>query len=392
MEIKRLTKENYDELLGFLNYVFANKYKREMDFLNEQPKMWVRDDEHMGKHFGVFENGKLVSVAGLYPLNVKIGENTLLFATTGNVATHPEYEGRGYFRAIFTEIMKELKKLNVDVARLGGDRQRYANWGYEPAGQSYNILFTENNRIKFFKNIGDDIKFKKIERNDIDSLKFVNELSRKSKIFVERSIEDNYRDVYGAICTRHTTPYLAIKHSNPVGYLSAVANNQHVGSSDWGSNILEIRANDAEIFTEMICAWQRELDTDITFKLPPHMPELLKKFLAGAENITISSPSRFKVMNFEKLINALMRIKNPAMMIDGEVVVEILDYGKIKLFKKGDACGCELCGEDTDIVFDNLTAIRILLGHTPPIEIAETSPLLASWLPLPLSWDMLDTV
>ena len=101
MEVKRLSAENYDELLDLLNAVFANKYGRDMDFLSEQPKMWVRDDEHMRKHFGIFEDGRLVAVSGIYPLSVKIGGKTLKFATTGNVATHPDYEGRGYFSATF---------------------------------------------------------------------------------------------------------------------------------------------------------------------------------------------------------------------------------------------------------------------------------------------------
>ena len=56
MELKRLKAENYDELLNLLNKTFSNKYGREMDFLSEQPKMWVRDDEHMEKHFGIFED------------------------------------------------------------------------------------------------------------------------------------------------------------------------------------------------------------------------------------------------------------------------------------------------------------------------------------------------
>ena len=77
-------------------YTFGNKYKRPMDFLSELPKMWGRDDEHMGKHIGVFEDGKLCSVVGIYPLKTFIDGEEFLFATTGNVATLPEYEGRGY--------------------------------------------------------------------------------------------------------------------------------------------------------------------------------------------------------------------------------------------------------------------------------------------------------
>ena len=152
MELRKLTADDYDELLEMLNTVFAKHHGHDMDFYNELPKMWIRDDKHMGYHTGVFEDGKLVSVAGCYPLPLRIGDTSLLFATTGNEATLPEYEGRGYFTAIFTEIMKELELMGADGARLGGARQRYARFGYEPAGSSYQVIFNQNNRIKYFPN------------------------------------------------------------------------------------------------------------------------------------------------------------------------------------------------------------------------------------------------
>ena len=144
-EIKKLTAEHYDELLALLNYTFGNKNGKEVDFLTEQPKMWVRDDAHMGRHLGVFEDGKLCAVVGVYPLQTVIDGEKILFATTGNVATHPEYEGRGYFNALFCEAMKELESMNADAARLGGARQRYERFGYESCGASY--LFNFNAKL-----------------------------------------------------------------------------------------------------------------------------------------------------------------------------------------------------------------------------------------------------
>ena len=41
MEMRWLTADDYDELLAMLNTVFATKYGRDVDFLAEQPKMWV---------------------------------------------------------------------------------------------------------------------------------------------------------------------------------------------------------------------------------------------------------------------------------------------------------------------------------------------------------------
>ena len=92
MEIKRLKKENYDKLISLLNLVFSKQNGCEMDFEKELPNMCVRDDAHMRKHIGLFVDGKLVSVVGVYPLPTKVLDKKINFCTVGNVATHPDYE------------------------------------------------------------------------------------------------------------------------------------------------------------------------------------------------------------------------------------------------------------------------------------------------------------
>jgi len=47
MEIRRLRAEDYDQALDFLNMVFSMA-NRPHDFLQALPRMWARDDEHMG--------------------------------------------------------------------------------------------------------------------------------------------------------------------------------------------------------------------------------------------------------------------------------------------------------------------------------------------------------
>ena len=96
MDIQRLNATHYDELLSLLGYVFGKKNGREMDFEKEMPKMCVRDDEHMGRHIGIFDGDRLVACMGIYPFDVIVAGEKLLFATTGNIAVHPDHEGRGY--------------------------------------------------------------------------------------------------------------------------------------------------------------------------------------------------------------------------------------------------------------------------------------------------------
>jgi hypothetical protein len=69
MKIERLGAEHYDEILGLLNAVFGRKNGKEMNFELEMPKMCARDDEHMSKHFGIFDGGRLVACMGVYPFD-----------------------------------------------------------------------------------------------------------------------------------------------------------------------------------------------------------------------------------------------------------------------------------------------------------------------------------
>ena len=60
MEVKRLGVQHYDELIALLNAVFSRKNHRQMDFEKEMPKMCIRDEVHMGCHFGIFEGSSSV--------------------------------------------------------------------------------------------------------------------------------------------------------------------------------------------------------------------------------------------------------------------------------------------------------------------------------------------
>ena len=221
MEIQRLKAEHYDELLELLNFTFEKVRGRGVDFLTAQPKMWVRDDEHMGKHLGIFDDGKLVAALGIYPLPAVIDGTDVLFATTGNVATHPDYEGRGYFTRLFDAAMDELDRLDADAARLGGARQRYGRYGFEPCGALHKFTVNATNFKKCYKKMP-DVTFRPVALGDVSELKYIKELSEKSQMYVKRSSGDSYRDVFLALSSKHARPYIAERGGKPIGYLSAV--------------------------------------------------------------------------------------------------------------------------------------------------------------------------
>ncbi|MBQ8081713.1 MAG: GNAT family N-acetyltransferase [Clostridia bacterium] len=394
IELRKLTADDYDTLLNLLNEVFAREHGHPMDFLNELPKMWIRDDRHMGYHTGLFEDGRLVSVAGCYPFTLKIGDTSLLFATTGNVATLPEYEGRGHFTAVFTKIMDELEQMGADGARLGGARQRYARFGYEPAGSTYTVTLSRRNREQYFHDAGKDIVFREIAREDAEALSFCHELSRRSAVYVERSPEDHERDVYLALCSKHAAPYLAVENGEPVGYLAAASDQQFIGRSVDGPRILEWNTVSSKYTAPMLCAWQRRVKSNVTFLLGPHMQEELRLFAPAAEYVSLSSSHRIKVLNYVKLADALLKLKaSQRPLLKGKYVIGIEDYGAISLEVSESGASCVMSKDAPDVTLDRLSATRLLFGCLPPsCTLASPGPLPESWLPLPFSWNTLDYV
>lgn len=389
MEMRRLRAGDYDELLEMLNSTFANKYGRGMDFLAEQPRMWVRDDEHIGKHLGIFEDGRLASVVGIYPLPTRIMGESVTFMTTGNVATRPEYEGRGYFTKLFGEIMREFEESGADVARLGGARQRYGRYGFEPCGASYKYEYTATNRIKCFGDGDYGIEFKRITENDSAELKFIKDLVAKKKFYVERG--EDLSGHYRALTTKHSLPYIATRGGTNVGYICAYGDNVYIGAEENGRNISEMGAVDEQTRIDMINAWQKRTDKRITFNLSPHENEAIYTYTGIAEAFSLYTPSHFRILNYARLANALIKLKaSYTEMPECDLLLGIKDYGTLRLYSHGGECGADLTDRTAEYTVDRSVASRLLFGPTLPSHFPSVPYALAALLPLPLSWNTLD--
>lgn len=384
MEIRRLKKEDYDALLNLLNTSFAAVRDRPVDFLRGQPKMWVRDDEHMARHIGLFEDGRLCAAVGIYPLPLRVGDTLLRFATTGNVATLPEYAGRGYFTKLFSLAMEEAEREGYDALRLGGQKQRYARFGFEDLGVLYQALFSDKNRAAFSSESYADISFEALARESCADLAYVRELTAKSPCYVERYPTENERDVYLVLHTKYSEAYVAKRQGRPIGYLSA---------SDGGKYIGEIRTENADAFFAVLCAWQARVGGMLHVPLAPWMKEELAKMARVAEGVQVLSPSKFKILHPDRVIDAFLKLKQSLSPLpEGELLIEIQGFGTLRLSVKDGLAECKYVQEKAQLSLDSMDAARLLFGHLPSSLIADLPPHAEAWLPLPLSWNFLDLV
>lgn len=378
MELRRLKAEDYDALLGLLNGVFTRHNGREQDFEKMLPKMCVPDDAHMGKHFGIFEEGQLVSCIGVYPLDGVVAGENIRFATMGNIATHIDHTGKGYMSKLIDVALQELKDLQVDAARLGGNRFRYNRYGFESCGQALYFTFQKGTLAARFPNAG-EITFVKIDPKDTQALAFCCGLYNENAIAVTRSVQD----CYAVMTAWEHIPYLCLQGGEPVGYLCA---------DESGMDVAEVFGVDLKRFTDILCRWQKEKETTVCFALQPHNKEYIRRFAAVSDVMKVQSPSHFKVYNWEKVIGAFLKLKASYLeLTKDELVLQIEDYGAVRIFVDENGAGCEKTDRAPRLSLTGLEAARFLFGPLAPEDVVAQA-LDVNWFPLPLSWNGQDRV
>ena len=377
MEIRRLKKEDYDELISLLNLVFSKQNKCEMDFEKELPNMCIRDDLHMRKHVGLFVDNKLVSVVGVYPLPTNVLDREINFCTVGNVATHPDYEGHGYMNTLLNKAMEIVKEEKYDACRLGGDRARYLRFGFELCGGNYSYYITPKNVKKsLLSSYGQNTRAVEIFSNDEKSLTFAREVYHQNKVSVLRNDNDV---MYRVMTAWRNIPYLVTKNDEPIGYFALASNKKEVS---------EAYAINKESYLDTVVAISNYLNDDFSITLPQHDIDLIREFNKCAEYMSIQIPSNFNVISFERVVDAYIKLKaSYTCLVPGSVTISIKDYGKIKIFANENDCGCVKFDGECDFELSKPDATRFIFGMHPPLSVTQPNLFAKANFPLPLSWN-----
>lgn len=385
MEIVRLKATDYEEWLSVLKTVFSRRDKKDVDFRKELPKMCVKDDYHMGMHLAIKDEGKICALLGVYPIRTKIGEKELLFSTVGNVATLPEYEGKGYMRILMGEAMKELERIGADASRLGGVRQRYNRYGFEACGIEHSFII-DDYTTKYCFNASEKLFFKEISLNDKNELMYINEIRKNEPIHVLRSIDDSFFGDYTSLCAWKNKPYIALDNNkNMFGYVSV---------SEDKKTIAEVVGTDADTLKKILFSWQMDVNNSIKFSIPTANFETVKYFSKVSEEMFVFSPCHFKIINFDKVADALVKLKASYIpnLPNGEKVIGIKEWGNLLIYNNNGNAFCEKTDKEPDIILDKLEASRFLFGPFDVNTVTYTDEFLSLLLPLPLSWSTLDRV
>lgn len=132
--IRQATLQDYPQLMQLINLTFfADGTSNFCEFL---PNVYC-DPQIATRHaYLAFDGPTLIGHLGVYPLRLKIAPGRELSAGgIGAVATHPQYRGRGSMTLLLNAAIAGMQDAGYDVSVLGGDRLRYARFGWEVAGR-----------------------------------------------------------------------------------------------------------------------------------------------------------------------------------------------------------------------------------------------------------------
>ena len=144
MEIRRVKYEEYRMLIDVMNESFGFTTE-EAKFEHILPKLYWPDNPTM-VHIGAFEDGKLVSSIGIYPMELRNGDLRLRIACIGAVSTLPDHRGKGYFTAVMERVLSEARSMGFSLLFLGGNRVRYGRFGFEYGGRNFNVNISKRTR------------------------------------------------------------------------------------------------------------------------------------------------------------------------------------------------------------------------------------------------------
>lgn len=215
MEYKSGEGYSMEKLIQFGNEVFGEEvfpggFACLLPKLNKTPLL--------PQHFRLMEEaGELKAMLLSLPLTLKVWEAELSVRYVGLVAVDKSCRGKGYMSTLMTKAIEEMEKEQVMLSILGGQRQRYEYFGYEPGGLEYRCSVNKTNVSHSLrgKDTKDNITVAELKKESTE-LKQAYALFQKQPVRVQREGDSFYE----LLQSWRSIPYAIYSDGEFYGYLS----------------------------------------------------------------------------------------------------------------------------------------------------------------------------
>ncbi len=144
MNIRTANSKDMDNIINVINTTFSSVRDYDFDIRRVQPKVYNTNKDLSSIHTIIEEDNKIVSIAGNYKSAINIAGKSYPFTILGSVSTLPEYQGKGYFKKLVTQVLSDTQNNGYIFTMLTGLRHRYNYFGFEKCGYRYYFEIDRN--------------------------------------------------------------------------------------------------------------------------------------------------------------------------------------------------------------------------------------------------------
>jgi len=371
-------------LLRFLNTVFyRNPW---IPFKMLLPKLYKNEYRPCENNLVVRDSRHLRAAVGLYMLRLRAGGETLLAGGIGNVAVGRRHRGKGYMKRLMRMAAEECVARGADLMALSGLRQRYQYFGYERCGCNRYYTVTKTNLRHVFRGQeASRLTARKLRREDEINLRAIYDCHKKITLRCDRPNEPGA--LWDTLRSWALVPYIIENGGVFAGYFLY---------SPWVSRVEELCLVDSAGYGDAVRAIFLALRrAKLRFTILPSEMEADAFFQLLCEQAEIKSPECFCVLNYERVLRAMLRLQaKKAPLCEGELVIKINGHAREETLR--------VCVSDGEIsVAQTRDAPAVTLGHleaqrcffAPVSDERRALPAFAAaWFPLPLAVPLCDMV
>lgn len=375
---RQATESDRENIIRFADSVFAG-IGQTSDFASVMPKLYGPEADTSSCHTVAVADGKIAGAVLGYPMELCILGERFTAVGIGTVSVAEDFRGRGIMQKLLTDVLSQAEQRGADLAVLGGQRQRYEYFGFEPCGAAVDVTVTRGNLSHLFRGRSPQpFRFTALE----EELYAPARALRQKSFYVERGEKE-----FGAVCrTWGNVPEAIWSEGEFFGYLVR---------SEKGASVVELELQDVTRLPDVL--FQLLLHTgrqSVRLEFSASDAEKLRVLDGFCDGISTRESENFRIFRYEKLVAQLMRLKMRSVpLCDGKLVLQ-LGRERLSIEVEGGRVAVAPSGGAPEASFSDCEALRLLFSagsaffRTGP----ELPACAGSWFPLPLYWPVADQV
>ncbi|MGZ9585790.1 GNAT family N-acetyltransferase [Paenibacillus marinisediminis] len=381
------SREDALNIVDFADYIFSAS-SGPHNFAQLIPKLYGDGQDTQQYHYLVKEDGKIRAMVCVLPVTFNVAGIELKAGCVGTVSAHPRARGKGYMNKLLNMALDDMKAQGYAISMLGGQRQRYEYFGYEPAGVKLDFTLTADNiRHKYSGLDASAVQF--------EPLSDVSPWLDAAYALYEQGI------VSGARSKEQFVTILQTWNSSPYAILRDGAFAGYVALSKTGGAIQEIELLEQSSLPVVSKALAAKFGLNsLHFTLPAYDREKLAILGDVSDMYSVGHHQSYNVMNFSAVIEAFMKCKaSYTTLQDGKFTLRIEGCETVEVIVNSNQITVNRHEEHTaditaDVSMSKREAIAFLFSplstYSEWMPSAVQSQCPQGWFPLPLYAPVLD--